>query len=64
MGADRPVLIAGGGIGGLALALALSQAGRRAIVRTPSSKHCDIQAPSPSVRQRTRARDTVSATGG
>ena len=32
MAADRPVLIAGGGIGGLALALALSQAGRRAIV--------------------------------
>ena len=32
MAADRPVLIAGGGIGGLALALALSQAGRSAIV--------------------------------
>ena len=32
MAADQPVLIAGGGIGGLALALALSRAGRRAIV--------------------------------
>lgn len=32
MAADRPVLIAGGGIGGLALALALSQSGRRAVV--------------------------------
>ena len=32
MAADRPVLIAGGGIGGLALALALSQAGRRVVV--------------------------------
>jgi salicylate hydroxylase len=32
MAADRPVLIAGGGIGGLALALALSQTGRSAVV--------------------------------
>jgi salicylate hydroxylase len=32
MGADRPVLIAGGGIGGLALALALARTGRRTIV--------------------------------
>jgi salicylate hydroxylase len=32
MAADRPVLIAGGGIGGLALALALSQAGHRSVV--------------------------------
>jgi salicylate hydroxylase len=32
MAADRPVLVAGGGIGGLALALALSQAGHRAVV--------------------------------
>jgi salicylate hydroxylase len=32
MAENRPVLIAGGGIGGLALALALSQAGRRAVV--------------------------------
>ena len=32
MAANRPVLIAGGGVGGLALALALSRAGRRTIV--------------------------------
>src|SRR5262245_34515910 len=32
MAADRPVLIAGGGIGGLALALALAQAGRSSVV--------------------------------
>jgi salicylate hydroxylase len=32
MAADQPVLIAGGGIGGLALALALSRAGRRTTV--------------------------------
>jgi salicylate hydroxylase len=32
MAADRPVLIAGGGIGGLALALALSKAGHSAVV--------------------------------
>ena len=32
MAENRPVIIAGGGIGGLALALALSQAGRRAVV--------------------------------
>ena len=32
MTASQPVLIAGGGIGGLALALALAQQGRAAIV--------------------------------
>jgi salicylate hydroxylase len=32
MAAERPVRIAGGGIGGLALALALAQGGRRSLV--------------------------------
>ena len=42
--ADNPVIIAGGGIGGLAAALALSQKGYRSIVLEKASKFGEIGA--------------------